>query len=439
MNWVLVQPFLLGLVGVGLFLGVELRGEEDLDPLAVPRGGVVIGGEAELKTFEGRHLIRAGTERVAIRYDGGFNIGVKGTVDVEGLPGGAALIQDANDRMEVSRLYGQLNANVDVMVLNPNGVVIGRDFKADTRSLMVGALQGVADEFMKQDRIVLSGVSDGAKVVNHGAVLGKDVVLLAPRVEDVVSEAVRAEGERFVVQLNPENGGGAAIRIRLPDSSGGVLKTNPDQIYARAMNTESLGEERVRVLRNGQVVVRNVPGGRASSSRGSNPPLITVNQVSQVPRGLVDIGGEKLPALDVTDIRRAEPVVVGGAVVSNPRPAVMGRTLPGRVEEIVLEASRVLPQEVTFKEFPRLDRQQEGRRFERRRAKIRIKDSEMDSNDDRGYVNVVPLPPSVVLVESVREPNAPKIQITNTEIALDREAEDTGEVVVLPSVRGAGR
>lgn len=413
--------------------GALLIGQEKLSSTALPEGGVVVGGAADLGTRDNLHTIRAKTDRVAVRYDDGFNIGVQGTVDVVGLPGGAALIQDANPRGNLSQLHGRLNSNIDVVLLNSNGVLIGKDFKADTKSLTVGALQGVADDFMKRGEMQLRQSNSGARIVNEGAVLDRNVILLAPKIEDQAAQATRHVGSDFLIQLNPEKRGGQGITVRLPDSQGSVLRANHDQIYAQAMNIEAMAEQRIRITRDGRIRVSNVPtrSKEAERGQGANPPLITVNQNVDVPRGLVDVSRQAMPVLDVTAARRAEPVVVaGGAIVANPKP--LSPSLP-RVDTGVeqVRTQQAISNEITLKDFPK---QNFGHvPTERRSVKIKINEPDIDAADDRSVVTVEPLPTSVLLIRSPNKPDAPKIQIMNTEIALDREAEDAVKIDVLPA------
>jgi filamentous hemagglutinin family protein len=408
-------------------------GAEEVSPTALPLGGVVVGGVADLETEGNRHLIRARTGRVAVRYDEGFNIGVRGVVDVEGLPGGAALIQDANQRGSVSQLRGSLNSNIDLLILNPNGVVIGKEFKYDTRSLTIGALRGVVDDFMKRDEMGLRQVNAGARVVNEGAALRRDVILLAPRVEDRASDAIKEVGSDFVIRLKPSDRQGQAIRVRLPDTQGAVLKSNQDELFARAMNREGMPEERIRVTRDGRIRVKNVSERSEESGTGgggTNPPLITVYQNPETPRGLADIDVNRPEPLDVTEVRRASPIVVKGAIVGNPKARMKAGAASVEPREDVRQNVVALSQEMTFQNVPKQSLLDAS--VMRPRAKVKIKEPDWDSGDDRGVVTVQPLPASVLTIQSPTMPDAPKIQITNTEIALDREGEDAGRVDVLP-------
>jgi filamentous hemagglutinin family protein len=417
--------------------GGLLIGQEEISPTALPQGGVVVGGVADLETNENRHFIRAKTERVAVRYIEGFNIGVRGVVDVEGLPGGAALIQDANTRGNLSHLHGNLNSNIDVLILNPNGILIGKDFKLDTKGLTIGALQGVADDFMKREEMNLKQASTEARIVNEGAVLNRDVILLAPRVEDRAAQAVHHVGSDFLIQLRPRDRSEQAIKVRLPDVQGSVLKANQDQLYAQAMNIEGMPEERIRISRDGRIHVKNVTDRSTESSaiKGANPPLITVNQKVEAPRGLADVNVQRPQPLDVTEVRKADPVVVKGAIVANPKPSINASAAFASAAFVepgldIMRTARELSQEMTFKDFPKQSLGQVV--SERRRATIKINEPDLDSSDDRGVVTVEPLPASVLTIQSASNPSAPKIQITNTEIALDREDEDAGQVDVLP-------
>ena len=84
-----------------------------------------------------------------------------------------------------SRIYGSLEANGIVYLINPNGILVGPGGAINTRTF-VGSTLDISDaNFLSGARLTLSGDST-ASVVNQGTIeaLGGDVYLIARTVEN---------------------------------------------------------------------------------------------------------------------------------------------------------------------------------------------------------------------------------------------------------------
>ena len=84
-----------------------------------------------------------------------------------------------------SQIYGSLQANGRVFVINPNGILAGPSGQIHTKGFVASTLDVPDASFLSGANLILSGNS-GATVRNQGSIqaLGGDVYLIAHNVEN---------------------------------------------------------------------------------------------------------------------------------------------------------------------------------------------------------------------------------------------------------------
>lgn len=154
---------------------------------AMPEGGVIRSGEGAV-TQNGKEMtIRQDFGRLAMDWTN-FNVGKDETVRFQ-QPGKDALALNRVTGNQQSVIDGSLLSNGHVLLVNPNGVVIGKNASIDVGGL-VASTAHVKDNFMKEfgnstGAFTLGGVSDG-KIINEGTINAEGglVVLHAAKVEN---------------------------------------------------------------------------------------------------------------------------------------------------------------------------------------------------------------------------------------------------------------
>lgn len=154
---------------------------------AMPEGGVVRSGSASV-TQNGKEMtIRQDSGRMAMDWTG-FSVGKDETVRFQ-QPGKDALALNRVTGNQQSVIDGSLLSNGHVLLVNPNGVVIGKNASIDVGGLVASTAQ-VKDNFMKDfgnstGPFSLGGVSDG-KIINEGTIKAEGglVALHAAKVEN---------------------------------------------------------------------------------------------------------------------------------------------------------------------------------------------------------------------------------------------------------------
>lgn len=150
---------------------------------ALPSGGIVRAGDAEIvTTATDVTTIRQGSDRAIIDW-ADFSIGRGSSVRFEN--GSGATLNRVRGSA-VSSIDGLISATGSVYLLNPNGVLIGRDGIVDVGGSFVASTREINDAyFLSGNGLALSGQSGGS-IVNLGKVgaLGGDIVMAARTVRN---------------------------------------------------------------------------------------------------------------------------------------------------------------------------------------------------------------------------------------------------------------
>lgn len=154
---------------------------------AMPEGGVIRSGEGAVSQNGREMTIRQDSGRLAMDWTN-FNVGKDETVRFQ-QPGKDALALNRVTSNQQSLIDGSLLSNGHVLLVNPNGVVIGKNASIDVGGL-VASTAHVKDNFMKEfgnstGTFTLGGVSDG-KIINEGTINAEGglVALHAAKVEN---------------------------------------------------------------------------------------------------------------------------------------------------------------------------------------------------------------------------------------------------------------
>ncbi|QNM98590.1 two-partner secretion domain-containing protein [Chitinimonas koreensis] len=163
-----------------------------------------------------------------------FDIGAQARVDFH-QPNASAVALNRVHSDDPSRIYGQLNANGQVFLVNPAGVLFGPGARVNAAGLVASTLDiGDADFMAGQDRFVRG--AGGGSVVNQGSIATPD----GGRVY-LIGDAVRNEG------LIHSPGGrivlAAGQRVELVDGADPLLGVEIGAVDGSAINLGELVAE----------------------------------------------------------------------------------------------------------------------------------------------------------------------------------------------------
>ena len=227
--------------------------------VAKPSGMQTISGKATYKETAGEVVIESG-KRAIVKWDE-FSIGKGERVRFAMPDSKSAIINRVSGAR--SELLGQLDSNGKVYLLNPKGVLIGKDAVINTASFVASSLDVLDQDFLRGEELLFSGDSK-ADVVNLGTIscLQGEVVLIAHN----VANRGKIEG-KFVgiasgpeILLKPEGNQRIFIKAKGGDSvqhSGQikalVTELRSGSVYDKAISCEGKIEAEVSETRNGRI------------------------------------------------------------------------------------------------------------------------------------------------------------------------------------------
>ncbi|HAY0294284.1 TPA: filamentous hemagglutinin N-terminal domain-containing protein, partial [Escherichia coli] len=235
----------------------------------LPAGGQIVAGSGSIQTPSGNQMnIHQNSQNMVANWNS-FDIGKGHTVQFYQPDSSSVALNRVVGGGE-SQIMGNLKANGQVFLVNPNGVLFGKDASVSTSGFVASTRDIKNDDFMNRRYTFSGGQKQGAGIVNQGALTtnaGGYIVLAADKVSN--SGSIRTPGGKAVLA--------ATERVTLQLDRGGLTSV---QVSGDVVN--ALVENRGLVsARNGQVYL---------TAHGRDMLMNTVLNVS----GVVEAGGMHL-------------------------------------------------------------------------------------------------------------------------------------------------
>ncbi len=218
---------------------------------ANPEGEHVVSGSADFKRSRNTLDITQGSNRAIINWQG-FSIGAGETTNFL-QPSASSAVLNRVTSDSLSQIYGTLNANGQVFLINQNGIIVGESGMIDTNGFVASTLDVTNEAFLSGGDLVFLGETD-ASVINLGKIkaLDGDVILIARNVQNngeiSASEGsvalaagsevlVKASGiERVFIRAGSSDG--SVSNSGLIDSASAELKAVGGNEFALSINNE---------------------------------------------------------------------------------------------------------------------------------------------------------------------------------------------------------
>lgn len=243
---------------------------------ANPAGEEVIRGAADF-TRAGKNLtVKAGDNSIIHWQD--FSIG-RGEATRFVQPGKGSVSLNRVVSGTPSELLGRLSANGDLILINPNGVLVGEGARINVGGFTASTLDLSDNEFLRGADLTFSGDST-ASVINRGTIkaVGGDVFLFGKNVENSgkISAArgtvgLAAGSEILLKQSGDERisvrpkGAGKVVNKGIVEAVRAELKAHGNA-YALAINNEGVVRATGAVKRGGRVMLTAGGGGAIQNS-----------------------------------------------------------------------------------------------------------------------------------------------------------------------------
>jgi filamentous hemagglutinin family protein len=163
--------------------------------LAGPQGGQVVSGAAQIAQQGAQTTITQMSPQASLQWSS-FNIGVGESVRFV-QPSASAIAVNRIRDTQGSQILGQLSANGQVWLINPNGILFGRDAQVNVGGLVASTLELDDRSLASSTRRFLGG--GAGRIVNLGrieAAPGGYVALLGHQVvnQGVISAKANRHG-----------------------------------------------------------------------------------------------------------------------------------------------------------------------------------------------------------------------------------------------------
>ncbi|MFV2838667.1 filamentous hemagglutinin N-terminal domain-containing protein, partial [Escherichia coli] len=217
----------------------------------LPTGGQIVAGSGSIQTPSGNQMNIIQNSQNMVANWNSFDIGKGNTVQFY-QPNSSAVALNRVVGGGESKIMGNLKANGQVFLVNPNGVLFGKDASVSTSGFVASTRDIKNDDFMNRRYTFSGGQKAGAEIVNQGALTtnaGGYIVLAADKVSNSGTirtpggKTVLAAGERVTLQL--DNGGLTSVQVsgdvvNALVENRGLISARDGQVYLTAFGRDML-------------------------------------------------------------------------------------------------------------------------------------------------------------------------------------------------------
>lgn len=281
-----LRPLSLGLLSLGLISLPAAAGTPPA-PQALPGGAQTVHGQVSVHT-QGAQMTVRNSPGAIIQWQN-FSIGREASVYFDQANSSSKVLNRVVGN-DPSQILGQLGSNGQVWLLNPNGVLFGRDARVDVGSLVTSTLRLNDADFLAGRAHFFADAGDGnALLRNEGSLrssLGGQVILIGAQVEN--DGRIEAPGGQVAlaagrsVELVDTGAPHLSVRVPLPAGEAlnlGLLAADGGRIDVHAASVNQQGIVRADRLETdalGQVHLRasqQLTLGANSQTRASGGTL----------------------------------------------------------------------------------------------------------------------------------------------------------------------
>ena len=305
---------------------------------AGPSGGAVSAGSATITQSAAQTTIKQTTDKAVINW-GNFSIGGGSSVRFV-QPSASSIALNRVTGSQASVIQGALQANGQVWVLNPNGVLIAPGGQVAAGSFLATTRSLTDQQFMAGNYAFTDGGVAGASVVNQGsiivaeggyAVLAGEAVRNEGYIEANLGQVVLGGAKAFTLDITGDNT--LAFVVTAPvdvtpadgkaivDNSGSIQAAGgrvlmtaraASQVVGQVINTDGVVTATSAQIVNGKIVL---DGGTGSVSVAGN--LNASGKGGGQTGGAIDVNAQKIQVnatarLDVTGDAGGGKIAIGG-------------------------------------------------------------------------------------------------------------------------------
>ncbi|MBP2542911.1 GLUG motif-containing protein [Acinetobacter guillouiae] len=260
----------------------------------LPTGANITQGSANIAQNGNTLNIHQNTQRLSTNWDT-FNIGQNATVNFNQQNQSSIAINRVLDS-NASQIMGRLNANGQVFLLNPNGVIFSKTAQVNVGGLVASTLS-LNDNDIQNGKFTLTGnPKSTARVENHGSIQtlsGGTVALIAPNVKNTG----RISSPNGTTHLT------AASQVTLALQDGSLTQYQVDQGVFKGL----VDNGGAIIADNGAVYLTAKAKDRLSKAVVNHSGIIEANRLSQNAKGeIILLGDMQNGETNVSGVLKAE-------------------------------------------------------------------------------------------------------------------------------------
>ena len=260
----------------------------------LPTGANITQGSANIAQNGNTLNIHQNTQRLSTNWDT-FNIGQDATVNFNQQNQSSIAINRVLDS-NASQIMGRLNANGQVFLLNPNGVIFSKTAQVNVGGLVASTLN-LTDSDIQNGKFTLTGNPNStARVENHGSIQtlsGGTVALIAPNVKNTG----RISSPNGTTHLT------AASQVTLALQDGSLTQYQVDQGVFKGL----VDNGGAIIADNGAVYLTAKAKDRLSKAVVNHSGIIEANRLSQNAKGeIILLGDMQNGETNVSGVLKAE-------------------------------------------------------------------------------------------------------------------------------------
>jgi len=241
---------------------------------ALPTGASVVSGSATVSQ-SGNAMVINQTSNTMVANWNSFNIGRDASVTFQ-QPSRSSVAINRIQSAEPTQVQGQLNANGQVVLVNPNGVIFANGSRVDVGSLIASTRDVTTTETASGTTYQFSGTSSG-QIDQAGQVRTADggyVVMVAPQITNSGSIQVAGRGSVAMLagnQVRVQVAGNSLVGYRIEQGALNAAVTNTGEVTSQG-GTITLSARSLDALTSSVVNQRGIV--RASSFNGAGGKVI---------------------------------------------------------------------------------------------------------------------------------------------------------------------
>ncbi|MCQ4331538.1 filamentous hemagglutinin N-terminal domain-containing protein, partial [Stutzerimonas stutzeri] len=196
-----------GVVGALAALGLLTMGAAHAADL--PTGGTIVAGSGAISQNGDQMVINQSSGKLVTNWNS-FDVGASSGVTFHQPGADSIALNRVIGGGSASQILGKLDANGQVWLLNPNGVVIGKGAEVNVGGLVASSLQ-ISDEDFLAGKTALSAGAGAGAVINQGSIKAAEggvVALIGPQVSNSGNihtpggSTVLAAGDKVALDFN---------------------------------------------------------------------------------------------------------------------------------------------------------------------------------------------------------------------------------------------